>query len=376
MATGAFLLLPAPIDPVAFTAGPALPPSGVLAPNDALRTAQIIGGGKFINPEDVTFDAAGRMYIPNRDISDTGKTDANPRIDRVTFAADGSYSVETFVSFERGGPLDLRFDASGNLIVAVWQVGLVSVSPNREVTVLVADGQMIDGKPFGYADGIAIARDGKIYFTQGQDAEGERLGSALSVLSNRDFGRLLVYDPQDGSVKVLLSTLSFANGVALAPDESYVLVADQYRYQIKRYWLTGEKAGTADIFTADLPGFVHNLYLDNQHVLWVAIFQPRNGLADALRPNPFLARQVAKLLALMPGFGDERNATRAEAARGAGSVLALNLEGRPLLSLQNPPMIMNTLSAAVYHDGYVYTGTIGGSGVLRYRLAAHPMSQQ
>ncbi len=45
----------------------------------------------------------------------------------------------------------------------------------------------------------------------------------------------------------------------LAPDESYVLVADQFRYQIKRFWLKGEKAGQEDIFANNLPGFVHNI---------------------------------------------------------------------------------------------------------------------
>ncbi|MEO1377514.1 MAG: hypothetical protein AAFW70_25190 [Cyanobacteria bacterium J06635_10] len=39
-----------------------------------------------------------------------------------------------------------------------------------------------------------------------------------------------------------IPNLSFGNGVVLAPDESDLLVADSLRYQIKRYWLKGEKA--------------------------------------------------------------------------------------------------------------------------------------
>ncbi|MEM9925367.1 MAG: hypothetical protein AAF915_16715, partial [Cyanobacteria bacterium P01_D01_bin.50] len=61
--------------------------------------------------------------------------------------------------------------------VASWRQGLISISPNRQVTVLVPDGKIIDGKPFGYADGIAIARDGKftIHYSLGKPTEGEKI---------------------------------------------------------------------------------------------------------------------------------------------------------------------------------------------------------
>lgn len=133
--------------------------TGVLAPNDALRKVELIGKGRLNNPEDVAFDVQGRMYVGSRDIipgqSAVGKADVNPRIERVTFNADGTYSIEEFVKLPGGGPLDLRFDTAGNLIVASWGQGLISINPNREVKVLVADGTIIDGQPFGYADGVA-----------------------------------------------------------------------------------------------------------------------------------------------------------------------------------------------------------------------------
>jgi hypothetical protein len=351
--------------------------AGPLAPNDALRDperVELVGEGRLWRPEDITFDDQGRLYAPSRDRAGDGAGggDLNARIERVTFGPDGRQTVEEFVRLPGGGPLDLRFDRAGNLIVASWGQGLLSISPDRRVTTLVADGQPIDGRPFGYADGVAIAGDGKIYFTQGQDARGARLGAVLMTLEQRAYGRLLVYDPANGSVRTLTPDLSFGNGIALAPDESYVLVADQLRCQIKRYWLTGPRAGTEDIFADNLPGFVHNLSLDDRGVLWMALAQPRSTLADSIAGSPFLRRQVAKLAPLLAGL-DARTAGGDERRRGVGIVMAMDLAGNPLLGLHNPPMSMNTLSAAVYHDGYVYIGTIGGGPVLRYRLPDRPL---
>jgi hypothetical protein len=370
------LLLPAPLEIVPFVAAPALPAEGVLAPNDALRDpARIerIGEGRLNFPEDVTFDAEGRMYAGSRDATaaQAGASDTNARIERVTFHADGTHTVEEYVKLPGGGPLDLRFDAGGNLVVASWGQGLIRISPSRVVTVLVAEGQVIDGEPFGFADGVAIARDGKIYFTQGANAQ-FAYAAARNFIANQDSGRLLVYDPATETARTLVHDLSFGNGVVLAPDESYALVSDQLRYQIKRYWLAGEKAGTEEIFVNNLPGFPHNLFLDDAGVLWVALTQPRNTLGDSLRANPFLARQFAKFLLLMPNYGEAGRDPRDETVRGVGMVLALDLDGAPLLSLHNPPASLYTLSTAVYHDGYVYLGSIDGGPVVRYRLDERP----
>lgn len=371
---GGFLLWPAPIDPVPFTPAPALLATGALAPNDALRDPQRatkIGTGRINYPEDVTFDGRGRMYVGNRDRPNArvpvGAEDINARIERVTFASDGSYQIEEFVKLPGGGPLDLRFDRDGNLIVSSWGQGLIAVSPAGRVETIVPDGQEIAGKPYGYSDGIAIATDGTIYHTQGTDDSFRQQPPAINFIANTGPGRLIATDPETGDSRVLVEDLSFGNGIALAPDESYLLVADQFRYRILRYWLEGEKAGTEEIWIDRLPGMPHNLYRDERDRLWVALNRPRVPLADRIRASRFLAQQAAKLPFLLSGQ-DVDNANLDESQPGAGSVLAMNFDGEILLSLQNPPVSMNTLSSAVFHGGYVYIGTIGGGPVLRYRL--------
>ena len=66
--------------------------------------------------------ADGRLY--------TGLQDGRV----VRMLADGS-GVETFVQ-TGGRPLGMKFDAGGNLIVADAFRGLLSISPERKITVL------------------------------------------------------------------------------------------------------------------------------------------------------------------------------------------------------------------------------------------------
>ncbi len=373
-----FLLLPPPVTATGFTPGIVWPATGVLAPNDALRDparTSWIGEGQLYYPEDIVFDAEGRMVLGNRDLpnAQAGTADVNARISRVTFNADGSHTVADWVMLPGGGPLDMRFDAAGDLIVSSWGQGLIAVSPDGVVRTLVADGELIDGRPYGYSDGVAIASDGRIFHTQGTSTEWDALGSFTLFVSNGGPGRLIVTDPATGQSQTLIDDLSFGNGIVLAPDESYVLVADQLRYRILRYWLTGERAGTHDVWTDALPGMPHNLYRDDQNVIWVALNRGRvGGVGDQLRANPFLAAQALKLPGLFAGQ-DVDNAPRDPVQRGAGSVLALDFNQNVLLNLENPPMQLNTLSAATYHDGAVYIGTIGGGPVLRYQLDERPL---
>ncbi len=58
---------------------------------------------------------------------------------------------------------------------------------------------------------------------------------------------------------MVLEGLDFANGVALAADESYVAVAESGACTVVRQWLTGEKAGTRDYLVRELPGYPDNI---------------------------------------------------------------------------------------------------------------------
>ena len=67
----------------------------------------------------------------------------------------------------------------------------------------------------------------------------------LTMFHGAATGRLLVHDPAAGTTEVLAEGLWFANGVALAPDESYVAVVETPAMRVLRRWLTGPKVWRA-----------------------------------------------------------------------------------------------------------------------------------
>jgi sugar lactone lactonase YvrE len=191
---GIFLLLPSPVNAQAWSPPPAPPMSGVLAPNDLLRKAELVANGQIQGSEDIAVDAQGRIYVGNQD----------GRILRITFSSDGRQDVQVFAN-DKGYPLDMAFDANGNLIVANWLHGLVSYDQTGKMTVLIPVGRPIESEKFLRPDGIAVSRDGTIYVSLGsvRDVPAESYSWFPELLEQKPYGRLVAFNPQTKEIKVL-----------------------------------------------------------------------------------------------------------------------------------------------------------------------------
>ncbi len=339
-ATALYLALtPSPIDPLAWQA-PAPPAmTGVLEPNDTLMKAELLGKGQVHGPEDSAVDAQGRLY--------SGLSDG--RIVRI--AGDGT--PQTFVD-TGGRPLGMDFDASGNLIVADAYKGLLSIAPSGTIRVLASEAE---GVPFAFTDDLDIARDGTIYFSDAS-SRFHQPDYLLDLLEARPHGRLLSHDPASGKTQVLLKDLYFANGVALSAEEDFVLVNETYRYRITRYWLKGDKAGSADIFIDNLPGLPDNLQGDGAGTFWVAMPTPRKADADFLHRHPWLKAQLAKLpRALWPKALDY------------GLVIALNEQGEIVRSLHDTSgSHLRMITSAKPVGDYLYLGSLDNDRIGKLRI--------
>lgn len=93
-------------------------------------------------------------------------------------------------------------------------------------------------------------------------------------------GKFMKYDISSKEVTVLLRGLSFANGVALSKDRSFVLVAETTRCRVLRFWLQGPNAGKHDTFV-QLPGYPDNVRRNPEGEFWVALHS-KNGLVAEL----------------------------------------------------------------------------------------------
>ena len=67
------------------------------------------------------------------------------------------------------------------------------------------------------------------------ESGGTYAASLLDLMEHTRNGRLLVYDPETGRATTLLDGLSFANGVAVSPDQSFVLVNETGEYRVIRH---------------------------------------------------------------------------------------------------------------------------------------------
>ncbi|MCB1153618.1 SMP-30/gluconolactonase/LRE family protein [bacterium] len=304
----AYLLLwPIHMDPESWTPPEAPELAGPYAVNDKLAATTRLVDGQVRGPEDVAEGPDGFVY--------GGLADG--RIVKV--AHDGSSMTD--LADTEGRPLGMHFDAAGNLIVCDAYKGLLSINPDGEITVLTTEQ---GGKPFVFTDDVDIASDGTIYFSDASWKYHQKIYKD-DALEHRPLGRLLAYHPDTGETVLLLDNLYFANGVALSPDESFVLVNETWKYRITRYWLTGEKKGTHDIFIDNLPGFPDGVSCNGKDTFWVGIASPRDSLLDSLLPHPFLRKIVARL----PNF------VRPDTA-DYGFVLGLDVNGKVTRNLQDP----------------------------------------
>ncbi|MFK8052200.1 MAG: SMP-30/gluconolactonase/LRE family protein [Woeseiaceae bacterium] len=307
--------------------------TGVFATNQALNALQPLLQDEGLGPEDIAVGPDGWLYTGYRD----------GRI--VRFKKDGR--TEAIVN-TGGVPLGLAFDLSGNLLVADATLGLLSVSKDRKITTLV---NSVEGQPVLFADGVDVARDGSIWFSDAS-ADFDYDNHLLIFLDGRANGRLIRYDPVTKESSVVLHDLFFANGVAIAADDSYVLVNETAAGRIRRFWRSGPKAGTADVFIGGLPGVPDNIRRDASGRFWVGLAGLRDPALDRLAPFKFIRR-------LLGGLSKSAIAPHNDRAM----IIALDDEGRVLANLQAAPSPYATSTGAVFYNGSLFICSLQAAAI-------------
>jgi sugar lactone lactonase YvrE len=258
-------------------------------------------------------------------------------------------TVEVIVAARE--PLGMEFDADGNLIVADATLGLISVDKAGKITMLTNE---VEGTPIIFADDLVIASDGTIYFSDAS-TKFTNTETFADIFEHCPNGRLLVYEPDTGKTHILLDELYFPNGVALSPDESFLLFNETAMYRVSRYWFRGPKARQVDVFIENLPGFPDNITFNGEDTYWVALAGgPKSRAAlDPLLPQPFLR----KVLWRLPEFLSPE-------PTGQGYILGLDLEGNIIHNLQDPTgEVYPCTTSAIEYNGMLYLGSYCTDGV-------------
>ncbi len=301
---------------------------GVYAENTILQSAKLLAEGKVNGLESLDIDENGFIY--------GGDKDGN--IQKVS----PSGVVETIIN-TGGRPLGVQFDSQKNLIIADAYKGLLSLSKDGTLTVLVSE---YKGIPFKFTDDLDISKEGKIYFSDASIYEQKEY--LYDLLEARPHGRVFVYDPKTKVTELLLENLYFANGITLSKNEDFLLVNETYRYRITKLWLKGSKKGTQEIFIENLPGFPDNITANADGEFLVALFTVRNDRMDKMHPSPFLKSMTSKL----PKFLWPK-------PEPYGYVLKINEKGTPIASWQDPSGIkLKEITSAIEKKGKIYIGSL------------------
>lgn len=345
LAIAAYLCLwPVPVDAVSWQAPPAPRYEGPFAKNDRLLRQRFISLGEGRGPEHVLAAADGSIYTAL----------ADGRILRM----DAGGGAQATVASTGGRPLGLAFDAQGRLIVADAIKGLLMVSQGGVVTVL-ADGAT--SIPVGFADGVAVAADGKIYSTDASTrfAPAQHGGSTdeaalLDIFEQSATGRVLAYDPATGTTRIVAHGFSFANGIVPASDGHSLYVAESGRYRVWKIAMEADGldvrhgSAQATVLLENLPGFPDNLTRGKDGRIWLGLAGPRNEL-DMLSTRPFLrelALRIPRALWRMPP--------------AYGHVLAFQEDGTIVASLQDPGGTSLNITGATETDAGLYLHNVSG----------------
>ncbi|KAG0608597.1 hypothetical protein M758_8G117900 [Ceratodon purpureus] len=321
-----------PIDAVSLTLAPYPKVEGVYARNNLLESAEKLGEGKILQPEDIVPDPTGKfLYVSTLD----------GWIKKLHLADN---TVEDWKRVG-GRPLGLAVGNDGELLVCEPTQGLLKVTED-EISVLATE---VNGTKLLLPDAVTVAKDGLIYLTDATTKYSLDL-HLHDTLEARPNGRIVVFDPASKSTHILLNDLYFPNGITISRDDSYLLFAETTTSRIRKHYLKGDRKGETETLIESLPGFPDNIHWSSKgDVLYVGLVGgPRDAVIDLLWQSPFLKSLLALYPSLQKLFDNS--------LKWAG-VLAIDETGRPVKWLEDRSgKTVACVTTGVEVDGFLYLG--------------------
>jgi sugar lactone lactonase YvrE len=260
-----------------------------------------------------------------------------------------------------GRPLGIDFDAQGNLWIANAYTGLMKLSPLGELTTVVTE---VDGIAVRYADDVAVAANGKIYFSDAstrfaaQDYSSTLAASLLDIMEHSDNGRVIEFDPETGESRTILANLTFANGVAADPQGRFIMIAETGEYRIWKHWISGPNIGKSEVIIDNLPGFPDNVHIGDNGRYWIGLTAPRSDIVDQLAGEPFWRKILQRLPA---SLGPQ--------VLPYGMVLAIDENGEVLENLQAPNGAVYSTTGVAESQQHIYVTSLTAPFLARYNKA-------
>lgn len=296
-------------------------------------------------PAPTPISVAERLPVPGTGPEDTlvlaGRILTGLADGRILSVAPNGHRIDVIANTS-GRPLGLERYGEDRVVVCDAERGLLLLDPaTGAIQTLVSRGS----HDLRVCNNAAVAADGTIYFSDSSQRFDLDQWTA-DLIEHSGTGRLLRRTP-DGDVDVLLDGLQFANGVALAPDESWVVVAQTGSYELTRYWLAGPRAGTSQTFGDILPAFPDNLSTGPDGLIWIAMASYRKQALDRTATLPLARKLIWALPDALHPKPDKIVWVR-----------ALNAEGDVVHDLFGTDDDFFMVTGVREHDGRLYLGSL------------------
>jgi sugar lactone lactonase YvrE len=338
---------PVVIQPVAWNAPVDLGFVGQFSENDKLESFEKMTMGELTGPEAAVHDSKGNLVATSHE-------------GWIVRWSPGQKEAEKWINVG-GRPLGLDFDSGGNLWIANAYTGLMKITPQGELSTVLTEAE---GVAIQYADDVAVAGNGKIYFSDASTRfPAKQYGSTLEaslldILEHSDNGRIIEFDPIKNEAKVIKRNLTFANGVAASPSGNHIFFAETGEYRVWKMPLNGPKAYQSEVIIDNLPGFVDNVHTGLNGRIWLGLTTPRVQIVDDLAGEPFWRKVIQRLPpALKPQIAPY------------GVVIAINENGQVLQNLQSPTGAVYATTGVAESDDFIYVTSLTAPFLARYKKA-------
>ncbi|KAF6159803.1 hypothetical protein GIB67_030061 [Kingdonia uniflora] len=309
----------------------------------ALDQTERIGAGILPGPEDIAYDAEEHVVY----------TSCNDGwIKRVTVTElVGDVTVQNW-AYVGGRPLGIVLTSDKELIVAESDKGLLKVTRDKDVKLLTAEAE---GLKFRLTDGVDVAKNGIIYFTDASSKYNLEQ-HMFDILEGRPYGRFMSYDPSTNRTQVLVRDLYFANGVAVSPNQDYVIFCETPLRRCQKYHIEGENKGKVDMFVDNLPGYPDNIRYDGEDTYYIALASGKTFSWDVLMRYTWVRKTVGILSRYV----------KFPYMLSHSGVVAVNLKGEMIALYTDQALALITVGIKI--ENHMYYGALDVSYIRRINL--------
>lgn len=234
---------------------------------------------------------------------------------------------------------------------------------------------------------IAVAQNGDFYWTS--TSSNNTFDAGLYEFLSDPSGRLFHFDRKAKTNRLLADNLNFANGLALSPNEDFIVVAETSAGRVSKYNLKGANAGKLETLFDGLPGGPDNIQGDAEGY-WLAIplgFDAEHPFISHMLSNNPQARQFLTNLfrftespygLLQDDFPENVKSAIKSFIGSFGQIgfallprtamVRVDWNGNIQQTLYATDGSVSALSHGVPKDGYLYMGSPFNNYIAKYKL--------